>query len=106
MTSKVATSLGHCFKTVLRHTVDVYLGLDLQHDGISKKDRVSGAIQNSGMESWVYVTCFLNEAYINSFEGANHKLWLNGACIPLTPAEADAVHAALKCQREDDGDGA
>jgi len=100
--SNAATTLGYAFGLVVPLMAGIQLGVRADDDKYSGGRRVCAALQNDGMISWVHITCMLADVRIESYDNADHQLWLQGTCIPLTVAEAEAIHAVLQCRREDD----
>ena len=99
MNTESITQLGYGFKVVMPLAVGINLGLQVDDARYEGKRRITGALQNDAMASWVYVTCFVDEATISHFDGKNLRLWLNAISIPLTSDEADKVESILGCRR-------
>lgn len=99
---KTEITLGYAFTLVLPLATGITLGVRVEDDTYSGGRRVCAALQNDSMERWVHITCMLEDARISTWGKADHQLWLQGACIPLTSTEAEAIHAVLQCRTEDD----
>ena len=98
----VFTRLGKLYDLVLPLDIGIHLGLN-----ISKADsRITASLQNDAMTEWLFVTCFLGEALIHSWNGSDHSLWLGSFNVKLSKEHAEAVHGLLQCDRDDHEDRA